>query len=79
MLYSELPGPEAAADGLRLDVFLRRQGLSAGLIRAVKHDGRRLFCRRTCPIHTNMPVTRGAERLWFALPPEPPTSVAPAA
>ena len=74
MLYLSCRVP-AASDGLRLDAFLRRQGLSAGLIRAVKHTAGGFFADGA-PIHTNMPV-RAGRRLWFALPPEPPTSVAP--
>ena len=74
MLYLSCRVP-AASDGLRLDAFLRRQGLSAGLIRAVKHTAGGFFADGV-PIHTNMPV-RAGRRLWFALPPEPPTSVAP--
>ena len=74
MLYLSCRVP-AASDGLRLDAFLRRQGLSAGLIRAVKHTAGGFFADGV-PIHTNMPV-RAGRRLWLALPPEPPTSVAP--
>lgn len=74
MLYLSCRVP-AASDGLRLDAFLRRQGLSAGLIRAVKHTAGGFFADGA-PIHTNMPV-RAGRRLWFALPPEPPTSVVP--
>ncbi len=42
MLYLSCRVP-AASDGLRLDAFLRRQGLSAGLIRAVKHTAGGFF------------------------------------
>ena len=63
------------AQGQRLDVFLRRQGLSAGLIRAIKHDAGGFFCG-DAPIHTNMPLVPGRQ-LWFALPPEQPTKVTP--
>lgn len=66
MLYLSCRVP-AASDGLRLDAFLRRQGLSAGLIRAVKHTAGGFFADGA-PIHTNMSV-RAGRRLWFALPP----------
>ena len=74
MLYLSCRVP-AASDGLRLDAFLRRQGLSAGLIRAVKHTAA-AFLPTACPSTPTCPV-RAGRRLWFALPPEPPTSVAP--
>ena len=74
MLYLTCRVPKWA-DGQRLDVFLRRQGLSAGLIRAVKHDAGGFFVKDS-PIHTNMPVTEG-QSVWFALPPEPSTTVTP--
>lgn len=63
------------AQGCRLDSFLRGQGLSAGLIRAVKHQCGGFFADGA-PIHTNMPLTAG-QQLTFALPPDPPTQVEP--
>lgn len=74
MLYLACQVPPGA-QGCRLDGFLRAQGLSAGLIRAVKHqcDG---FFADGAPIHTNMPLTAG-QTLTFALPPDPPTQVEP--
>lgn len=32
-------------EGCKLGLFLRMQGVTAGLIKSVKHDGQRLFCR----------------------------------
>ncbi|WP_294498719.1 RluA family pseudouridine synthase [uncultured Gemmiger sp.] len=74
MLYltCRVPG---SAGGQRLDAFLRRQGLSAGLIRAVKHETGGFFADNMS-IHTDMPVQPG-QQLWFALPPEPATTVRP--
>ena len=74
MLYLTCRVP-AGAGGWRLDDFLRRQGLSAGLIRAVKHEAGGFFADGA-PIRTNMPVTPG-QTLCFALPPEPATAVVP--
>lgn len=72
MLYLTCRVPDGAG-GQRLDRFLRYQGLSAGLIRSVKQETGGFFADGT-PIHTNMPVTPG-QQIWFALPPEPATSV----
>ena len=74
MLYLTCRVPQWA-DGQRLDVFLRRQGLSAGLIRSVKHDAGGFYAQGN-PIHTNMPVSEG-QTIRFALPPEPSTTVTP--
>lgn len=74
MLYLAcLVPPEA--QGCRLDSFLRGQGLSAGLIRAVKHQCGGFFADGA-PIHTNMLLTAG-QNLTFALPLDPPTQVEP--
>ncbi len=64
-----------SAEGVRLGVFLRSQGVSATCIKAVKHHGGG-FCADGAPLHTDQPV-RAGQRITFALPPEPPTSVAP--
>ncbi len=64
-----------AFDGARLGTFLRTQGVTAGLIRAVKHAGRGFFADGV-PLHTDRPVCTG-QRITFTLPPDPPTSVAP--
>ena len=74
MVYLTCRVPDGA-EGQCLDTFLRRQGLSAGLLRAVKHEAGGFFADGS-PIHTNMPVHAG-QRLWFALPPEPATTVEP--
>lgn len=74
MLYLACQIPPAA-QGCRLDSFLRGQGLSAGLIRAIKHECGGFFAGGA-PIHTNMPLTAG-QQLTFALPPDPPTQVEP--
>lgn len=74
MLYLSCRVP-SDAQGCRLDSFLRAQGLSAGLIRGVKHQCGGFFADGA-PIHTNMPLAAG-QRLTFALPPDPPTRVDP--
>lgn len=74
MLYLSCRVP-SDAQGCRLDSFLRAQGLSAGLIRGVKHQCGGFFADGA-PIHTNMPLTAG-QQLTFALPPDPPTQVEP--
>ena len=63
------------AEGQRLGVFLRRAGVSASCIKAVKHQGRGFFADDT-PLHTDQPVHAG-QTIRFDLPPEPPTSVTP--
>lgn len=74
MLYLSCRVP-SEAQGCRLDSFLRAQGLSAGLIRGVKHQCGGFFADGS-PIHTNMLLTAG-QQLTFALPPDPPTQVDP--
>lgn len=74
MLYLACRVP-SDAQGCRLDSFLRGQGLSAGLVRAVKHQCGGFFADGA-PIHTNMPLTAG-QKLTFALPSDPPTQVEP--
>ena len=64
-----------AADGVRLGVFLRAQGVSASGVKAVKHQGEGFFADGR-PLHTDQPV-RAGQRITFALPPEPPTAVQP--
>lgn len=63
------------SEGCRLGIFLRQQGVTAGLIKSVKYDGDGFFADDT-PIRTNEPVHAG-QCIHFALPPDPPTSVAP--
>ena len=63
------------AEGQRLGLFLRTCGVTAGLIKSVKHKGNGFFADGI-PLHTNQPVHAG-QRITFALPPEQPTSVAP--
>lgn len=63
------------AEGQRLGVFLRRSGVSASCIKAVKHQGQGFFADGA-PLHTDQPVHAG-QTIRFALPPEPPTSVTP--
>ena len=64
-----------AAEGQPLGRFLRSRGVTAGMIRAVKHTGDGFFADDR-PLHTNQPVHAG-QRVCFALPPDPPTSVVP--
>lgn len=63
------------ADGQRLGLFLRTCGVTAGLIKSVKHEGNGFFADGF-PLHTDQPVHAG-QRITFALPPEQPTSVTP--
>lgn len=63
------------AEGQRLGLFLRIRGVTAGLIKSVKHVGEGFYADDV-PIHTDRPVHSG-QRITFALPPEPPTSVVP--
>ena len=63
------------SDGQRLGIFLRTQGVTAGLIKSVKHVGDGFFADGA-PLHTDQPVHTG-QQITFALPPEPPTSVTP--
>ena len=63
------------AEGQRLGLFLRTRGVTAGLIKSVKHVGEGFYANDV-PIHTDQPVHSG-QRITFALPPEPPTSVVP--
>lgn len=63
------------ADGKRLGIFLREQGVTAGLIKSVKHCGDGFFADGA-PLHTDRPVYTG-QQITFALPPEQPTSVTP--
>lgn len=63
------------AEGQRLGVFLRTCGITAGLIKSVKHLGNGFFADGI-PIHTNQLVHTG-QCISFALPPEQPTSVIP--
>lgn len=63
------------AEGQRLGLFLRTRGVTAGLIRSVKHTGQGFFADGR-PLHTDRPVHAG-QTVTFALPPEPKTSVEP--
>ena len=62
-------------DGCRLGLFLRTQGVTAGLIKSVKYDGDGFFADGR-PVRTNEPVHTG-QCIHFALPPEQVTSVTP--
>lgn len=64
-----------SAEGIRLGVFLRTQGVSASCIKAVKHQGEGFYADGH-PLHTDQPVHAG-QRITFALAPEPPTTVTP--
>lgn len=64
-----------AAEGQPLGRFLRSRGVTAGMIRAVKHTGGGFFADAE-PLHTNQAVHAG-QCVHFALPPDPPTSVVP--
>ena len=64
-----------SAEGSRLGVFLRTQGVSASCIKAVKHQGEGFYADGR-PLHTDQPVHAG-QRITFALAPEPPTTVTP--
>lgn len=63
------------AEGWRLGRFLREQGVTAGCIKAVKHQGNGFFVDGAA-LHTNQPVHAG-QTVRFELPPEAPTSVTP--
>ena len=63
------------SDGCKLGLFLRMQGVTAGLIKSVKYDGDGFFADGQ-PIHTNESVHTG-QCIHFALPPERETSVTP--
>ena len=63
------------AQGMRLNVFLRRQGLSGGLIRSVKRLPGGLQADGRC-VHTDLRLTAG-QRLTVTLPEERETSVPP--
>lgn len=71
-LHYQVP-PEA--EGQRLGLFLRTQGVTAGLIKSVKHQGEGFFADGA-PLHTDQPVHTG-QCISFALPPERDTSVIP--
>ncbi len=62
-------------EGCKLGIFLRMQGVTAGLIKSVKYDGDGFFADGQ-PRHTNEPVHAG-QCIHFALPPEQVTSVTP--
>ena len=63
--YTLAPGMPAQ----RLNLFLRTQGLTAGLIKAVKYDGGGFFCDGA-PVHTDH-IVRPGQTVSFVLPPEP--------
>ena len=62
-------------DGCKLGLFLRMQGVTAGLIKSVKYDGSGFFADGRS-LHTNQPVHTG-QCIHFALPPEQETRVKP--
>ena len=61
------------AEGQRLGMFLRTRGVTAGLIKSVKHRGEGFRADGT-PLHTDQPVHTG-QQITFTLPPEQETSV----
>lgn len=61
------------AEGQRLGMFLRTRGVTAGLIKSVKHRGEG-FRADGAPLHTDQPVHTG-QQITFTLPPEQETSV----
>lgn len=63
------------AEGQSLGLFLRTCGVTAGLIKTVKHTGQGFFADGQA-LHTNQKVHAG-QCVSFALPPEPATSVLP--
>ena len=63
------------SEGMRLGIFLRTCGVTAGLIKSVKHVGQGFFADGRS-IHTDQIVHAG-QWITFALPPEPATSVTP--
>ena len=65
--------PDAAPQ--RLNLFLRAQGLTAGLIKSVKYDGGGFFCG-DASVHTDY-IVRPGQTVRFALPPEQQTDVVP--
>ena len=62
-------------EGCKLGLFLRLQGVTAGLIKSVKYDGDGFYADDQ-PIRTNEPVHAG-QCIRFVLPPEQETSVTP--
>ena len=62
-------------EGCKLGLFLRMQGVTAGLIKSVKYDGDGFYADDQ-PIRTNEPIHAG-QCIRFALPPEQETSVTP--
>lgn len=62
-------------EGCKLGLFLRMQGVTAGLIKSVKYDGDGFYADDQS-IRTNEPVHAG-QCIRFALPPEQETSVTP--
>lgn len=63
------------SDGIRLGIFLRKCGVTAGCIKSVKHQGNGFFADGV-PLHTDQPV-RSGQQITFELPPEPGTAVIP--
>lgn len=63
------------AEGQRLGLFLRTCGVTAGLIKSVKHTGQGFFADGQV-LHTDQKVHKG-QCITFDLPPEPATSVIP--
>ena len=64
-----------ADEGARLSDFLRRRGLTSGLIRGIKYQGGGMTADGR-PIHTNERVVAG-QNICVTLPQEPPTAVPP--
>ena len=64
-----------AEEGARLPDFLRRRGLTSGLIRSIKYQNGGMMTNGR-PIHTNERVKAG-QIICITLPPEPPTNVPP--
>ena len=61
--------------GMRLGVFLRARGVTAGFIKSVKYRGTGFFADGA-PVHTDYRVAAG-QMVTLALPPERDTSVIP--
>ena len=54
------------SEGMRLGIFLRTCGVTAGLIKSVKHVGQGFFCRWTVDTYRSDRSCRSMDHLCFA-------------